>query len=411
MYRRQFLLKSAVLTLAATNLRCSSATSLTGPEEASSKKKKHRVAIIGCGRMGQYYAEVYRAMPDTELVAIAEWNPERRKVVGKRFGVKALYRDVNSLLKDTVPDIAAVVTPSKYMKEAVIACAQSGVKGVSTDKPIAAKLADADAMVDACKKSGTVFAGGNLQRAKWDVQEAARRLHSGEWGKTIGTSVHGFGGEISGGGCQHLSILRLFTKTEVDEVIAWGSPLEALAPEKDDAGLIINGLFKLNSGLKTSVFGKKPPYSGVEVWTENALIRWNWASPQIYSGKDNSGARHEIDPNYAPFPWTDFFEKMQGTIPSTDSAPWYGDDYLISSIRSFIDAVEKGTELFISGHDLRQALEIAIACKLSAQLGNRPVKLPLQDRSLTLYPRPYRWLGGDVTNRPQSPEAAAGKKS
>ena len=68
---------------------------------------------------------------------------------------------------------------------------------------------------------------------------------------------------------------------------------------------------------------------------------------------------------------------MQGTIPSTDSAPWYGDDYLISSIRSFIDAVEKGTELFISGHDLRQALEIAIACKLSAQLGNRPVKLPL----------------------------------
>ena len=349
MYRRQFLLKSAVLTLAATNLRCSSATSLTGPEEASSKKKKHRVAIIGCGRMGQYYAEVYRAMPDTELVAIAEWNPERRKVVGERFGVKALYRDVNSLLKDTVPDIAAVVTPSKYMKEAVIACAQSGVKGISTDKPIAAKLADADAMVDACKKSGTVFAGGNLQRAKWDVQEAARRLHSGEWGKTIGTSVHGFGGEISGGGCQHLSILRLFTKTEVDEVIAWGSPLEALAPEKDDAGLIINGLFKLNSGLKTSVFGKKTPYSGV--------------------------------------------------------------DYLISSIRSFIDAVEKGTELFISGHDLRQALEIAIACKLSAQLGNRPVKLPLQDRSLTLYPRPYRWLGGDVTNRPQSPEAAAGKKS
>ena len=195
--------------------------------------------------MGQYYAEVYRAMPDTELVAIAEWNPERRKVVGERFGVKALYRDVNSLLKDTIPDIAAVVTPSKYMKEAVIACAQSGVKGVSTDKPIAAKLADADAMVDACKKSGTVFAGGNLQRAKWDVQEAARRLHSGEWGKTIGTSVHGFGGEISGGGCQHLSILRLFTKTEVDEVIAWGSPLEALAPEKDDAGLIINGLFKL----------------------------------------------------------------------------------------------------------------------------------------------------------------------
>ena len=34
--------------------------------------RKHRVAIIGCGRMGQFFAEVYRRFPDTELTAIAE---------------------------------------------------------------------------------------------------------------------------------------------------------------------------------------------------------------------------------------------------------------------------------------------------------------------------------------------------
>ena len=66
-------------------------------------KEKYRVGIIGCGRMGQYFAEVYRALPDTELVAIAEWNPERRKIVGERFGVKALYKDVNAMLKEVVP--------------------------------------------------------------------------------------------------------------------------------------------------------------------------------------------------------------------------------------------------------------------------------------------------------------------
>ena len=69
-----------------------------------------------------------------------------------------------------------------------------------------------------------------------------------------------------------------------------------------------------------------------------------------------------------------------------------------------------GSGLYISGQDLRQALEIAIACKLSAQLGDLPVKLPLEDRSLTLYPSRYRWLGGDVTGRPQTSEEAAGKK-
>ena len=46
-------------------------------------KDKLRVGIIGCGRMGQYYAEVYQALPDTEIVAIAEWNSERRKIVGE----------------------------------------------------------------------------------------------------------------------------------------------------------------------------------------------------------------------------------------------------------------------------------------------------------------------------------------
>ena len=31
---------------------------------------KYRVAIIGCGRMGQGYADAYSAYPDTEIVAL-----------------------------------------------------------------------------------------------------------------------------------------------------------------------------------------------------------------------------------------------------------------------------------------------------------------------------------------------------
>ena len=87
----------------------------------------HRVAIIGCGRMGQYYAHVYSELPNTEIVAIAEYNDDRRRAVGERFGVKALYKDVSSLLDKVVPDIAAIITPTKWFKEAVIACAEAGV--------------------------------------------------------------------------------------------------------------------------------------------------------------------------------------------------------------------------------------------------------------------------------------------
>jgi len=397
MQRRHFLLNS--LTTATALSAAAPLPRLTTPDEAR-QRKKLKVGIIGCGRMGQYFAEVYQALPDTELVAIAEWNDDRRKVVGERFGVTALYKHVGAMLREVVPDLAAVITPTKFMKEAVIACAEAGVKGVSTDKPIAARLSDADAMVDACKKRNVVFAGGNLQRAMWEVQQAAQRLRSGEYGNLKGAAVHRFGGEISGGGCQHLSVLRLFTGAEVEEVIAWGQPAEALQQDSDD-GLEINGVFRMSSGIDCQVFGQETPYRGVDAWTDSTLVRWDWGPPEIHQNSGPRQGRRKIAANYPPFPWRYILDRP--TLRLTDN-------YLVASIRSFVDAVADGGELFVSGHDLRQALEIAIASKLSAQLGNQPVRLPLEDRSLTLYPRPYRWLGGDATGRPQSEEEAAGKK-
>ena len=352
---------------------------------------KHRVAIIGCGRLGQKYAEAYFTYPDTEIVAIAEPNADRLKVVGERFGVKALYTDAHALLRDVVPDIAVVVTPTRYYKEAVIACAESGVKGVSTDKPIAAVLSDADEMVEICAARGVVFGGGNLQRAMNEVQEAARWIRAGEYGEMIGASLHRWGSEISGGGCQHISVLRLLADAEIDEVIAWGKPEDALASDSDD-GLIIHGRFHLTSGVDCPVFGSETPSRGVDVWSQDALVRWNWGPPEIFRGYDANGIRTHIDPQYAPYQWSEF-------------------GYLTGSIRSFLAAVETGSELWISGHDLRQALEAAIAAKLSAQMGSVPVKLPLEDRSLSLHPRPYRWSGGDAVGRPQAIEEAAGRSA
>ena len=41
---------------------------------------------------------------------------------------------------------------------------------------------------------------------------------------------------------------------------------------------------------------------------------------------------------------------------------------------------------------MRKVLEIAIALRESHRLGHRPVDLPVEDRSLKLYPRESRWL-------------------
>ena len=347
---------------------------------------KYSVAIIGGGRLGQHYIEVYQTLPNTEVVAVAEINLERRRGLGERFGVKNLFEDVQALYREMTPDIAAVVLPGKYIKEAVIASAQAGVKGVSTDKPIEARLSDVDAMVDECQQRGVVFAGGNLQRAMGEVQEAGAWLKAGDYGLLRGASVHGWGGEISGGGCQHIAVLRLLAQAEIAEVIAWGSPAEALHGDSDE-GLIINGQFRLDNGLTCPVFGQPTPGRGVEVWSDDSLVRWDWAPPEIYQGFDPSGARIRVERPYTPLQYPRF-------------------TYMGTSILSFLDAIENGGELYISGHDLRQSLEAAIAAKYSALWGSTPLKLPLENRSLTLYPRPYRWLGGDQSGRAQSHQEA-----
>ena len=349
---------------------------------------KYTVAIIGCGRLGQHYAEVYRTLHNTELVAIAEYNPARLRAVGERFGVKELYPDAETMYREIVPDIAVVVLPVKYIKEAVIASAQAGVKGVSTDKPIGACLADADQMVDVCVERGVVFAGGNLQRALSEVQEVASWLLAGDYGELRGSSVHRWSGEISGGGCQHIAVLRLLTQAEVTEVIAWGMPEDALKSNSDD-GLIVNGHFRLSNWLFCPVFGGETPYRGVDVWTDKALIRWNWGPPEIYCGFDSDGARLKVNRPYTPLQYPRF-------------------SYMATSIMSFLQVIESGGELAVSGHDLRQSLEVAIAAKYSALWGSVPLKLPLEDRSLALYPREYRWLGGDQSGQIQSSQEALG---
>ena len=345
-------------------------------------QEKYTVAVIGGGRLGQHYIEVYQTLPNTEVVAVAEINEERRRAVGERFGIEGLYKDAEDLFRHVSPDISAVVLPGKYIKEAVIASAQAGVKGVSTDKPIEARLADVDEMIEVCEQRGVVFAGGNLQRAISEVQEAASWLRTGDYGELRGASVHSWGGEISGGDCQHIAVLRLLAGAEVSEVIAWGKPEEALKSDNDE-GLIINGFFRLSNGLDCPVFGELTPSRGVDVWTDDALLRWDWAPPEIYQGFDANGARVKVERAYTPLQYPHF-------------------TYMATSIMSFLDVVENGGELFVSGHDLRQSLEVAIAAKHSALWGSVPLKLPLEDRSLTLYPRAYRWLGGDQSGRPQT---------
>ena len=337
---------------------------------------KHRVAIIGLGRLGQVYIDIYASLPNVEIVAFVETHPERLKWIGEKYGVRALFSDTEALLREMVPDIAAVVTPTKHYSEPVIACAEAGVKGISTDKPIAATLSVADRMVEVCAERGAILSGGALIRAYPETQEVAGWVREGRYGEITGVSFHGWSGEISGSGCHKISVLRLMTGAEVVEVTAWAEPLERLEIDCDWE-VAFNAHFKRSNGLHCPVFDIETEEAAVvEITTADARIKAGWKTPEIYQGVDDRGRRIKQEVEFTKHGYPD---------PA----------HLWGAIHSLLRTVETGSELWISGHDLRQALEVAIASHESAKRGNIPMQLPLEDRSLTLYPRPYRWRGGD----------------
>ena len=53
----------------------------------SFKGKKFRVAVIGCGGIAQTHLEAYKSIPEVEIVAGVDIDPERLKLMEEKWGL------------------------------------------------------------------------------------------------------------------------------------------------------------------------------------------------------------------------------------------------------------------------------------------------------------------------------------
>jgi hypothetical protein len=64
----------------------------------------------------------------------------------------------------------------------------------------------------------------------------------------------------------------------------------------------------------------------------------------------------------------------------------------MTSIDDIVNTIDTGDPLSITmGDDLRHSLEIAVGIRESARNGSAPFKLPVEDRSIMMYPEVWRW--------------------
>ncbi len=158
-----------------------------------------RIGMIGAGFMGQHaHLENYSAIPECEVVALAELRPELRRRVAERYGIPRTYATHQELLSD--PDIQAVVAVTARPMTGPIAldCLRAGIH-LLTEKPMASTVAQAERLVSEASSQDLSYTVGYMRRHDEGVQRAKAMLddllQTGELGEITFVRMHCFAGD------------------------------------------------------------------------------------------------------------------------------------------------------------------------------------------------------------------------
>ena len=72
------------------------------PTPAVETSGKLRVGVAGVGYLGRFHARIYAAMPDVELVGVADSNEQVAREVAEQHGCRA-YTDARELIDHDLP--------------------------------------------------------------------------------------------------------------------------------------------------------------------------------------------------------------------------------------------------------------------------------------------------------------------
>lgn len=141
-----------------------------------------RVALIGCGRIGQVHAQTLTSLRHLcELAVINDWNLSAAQVTAARLGIPRATADSEAVISD--PHIEAVIIASSTETHApYIELAAKHGKDIFTEKPIALDIEATDKALDAVRKAGVRLQVGFQRRFDAGYVAAKQAIESGELG-------------------------------------------------------------------------------------------------------------------------------------------------------------------------------------------------------------------------------------
>ena len=138
-----------------------------------------RAALVGAGRMAQTHARALEVVRELELCAVCDPVAEYAARLSETLGVPT--RPLENILNDPNLDAVILATPTPTHARLIRQAAAAG-KHIFVEKPVAATLAEADAVVRAVRQAGVQCQVGFQRRFDPAYVEAKRSVDAGELG-------------------------------------------------------------------------------------------------------------------------------------------------------------------------------------------------------------------------------------
>lgn len=289
---------------------------------SASTTKSLRIGLIGCGEIAVENARAVHQATNASLVMAMDVDAALAADLAGEHGI-ASTTEIDELLTRSDVDAVLISTPHFLHAPLAIRAAEHG-KHVIVEKPMAISTAEADAMIDACRRSRVHLSVLYCQRYLPYVQKAKSLIDGGAMGTLLGFHLLHYldrplsywsGGRTgrvssdwrlsraqSGGGMvvfnlvHFLDLLRYLTAMEVTSVHADLARLESPADSEDAVSITLRYEDRLigNVTAGTCVRGANLDHQELRLWgTEGHLVV---AEPfRFYS-------LHQVD-GYAPGQW------------------------------------------------------------------------------------------------------------
>jgi len=332
--------------------------------------KPYKVGIIGCGSIANAHAKAYKSL-GMEISAAADISQEQLNLFQKNYNVRNLYTDYRLMLEKEDLDIVSICTWPPLHAEMTVNSAESGVKGILCEKPMAVNLAEADAMIEACDKASVKLAVGHMRRFSEAYAEARKVILSGAIGEVY--FIHGVSvGDLLSDGTHIIDMMRFFAG---DVPANWVIGQIDARSKRTRYGHYVEdssiSYFEFENGvrafLEISLAYGKQPGSSVQAGSSALLPQstmW-WRKVAKYTTVYVHGSEGRIDVGERENPQLKY--KGKGDADWKVPALTYKIDPFAVQIKALVESVERNTEHPCSGRQGRATLEIIMAIHESAR--------------------------------------------